>query len=166
LRNKFAAIAVLGLLATGVAFATTATSTMSVTATVSDNCVITAGTLAFGSYDPIVANASSPLPGSTSLNVTCTSGANATVTLGQGSNADTDSTDAAPDRRMKAGSNYLKYSLTQDGGSTTWGNTSGTGEAYPGIGTAQALTVYGSVAAGQNVPSGSYSDSVVATITF
>lgn len=39
--------------------------------------------------------------------------ASATITLGQGSNADTGSTDAAPIRRMKANtSDFLSYSLS------------------------------------------------------
>jgi spore coat protein U-like protein len=173
LRNrttKFAAIAVFGLLAVGFAFASsTATSTMTVSATISANCTISANPLAFGVYDPVVTNASTALTGSTTLGVNCTNGALTTVTLGQGSYPDVGggSTDASPLRRMKSGSNYLSYSLTQDsGGNTTWGNTSGTGEGYTGIGTADSLTVYGSVAAGQNEPAGTYSDSVVATITF
>jgi len=62
---------------------------------------------------------------------------------------------------------FLSYSLFQDVGHTTvWGNTGGTGVANTGTGSQTAITVYGSVAAGQNVPSGNYSDTVVATVTF
>lgn len=49
---------------------------------------------------------------------------------------------------------------------TYGGNTSGTGVDHTGTGTATSINVYGRVTAGQNVPSGSYSDTVVATITF
>ena len=41
-----------------------------------------------------------------------------------------------------------------------------TGLAYTGTGASQDLTVYGTLPGGQNVPVGSYSDTVVATITF
>ena len=88
--------------------------------------------------------------------------------MGQGSNANTGSTDAAPIRRLKdGGTDYLSYQLYSDNGySTVWGNTAGTSVAHTGTGTQTALTVYGSIAAGQSVPAGSYSDTVVATVTF
>jgi spore coat protein U-like protein len=157
------------LVAASVSFAaSTATSDLSVTASVADNCIISTSALAFGSYDPISANASSALNGTGSVSVTCTSGASANVTLGQGSNADTGSTDAAPLRRMADGSShFLSYDLYSDSSRTAaWGNTSGTGVDHTGTGASASLTVYGSAAGGQNVPSGSYSDTVVATVTF
>jgi spore coat protein U-like protein len=148
--------------------AATATSNLSVTASVTANCSISTAPVAFGAYDPVTANAATPLSGTGTVNVTCTNGANTTVTLGQGSNADTGSTDAVPARRLSDGAtNFLTYSLFQDAGHTTaWGNTGGTGVANTGTGTQTAITVYGTVAAGQNVPSGNYSDTVVATVTF
>jgi spore coat protein U domain-containing protein, fimbrial subunit CupE1/2/3/6 len=151
-----------------VGHAGTATSNLAVTATVSANCSISTAPVAFGAYDPVVANATTPLDGTGTVTVTCTSGDAATITLGQGSNAATGSTDTAPLRQMKdTGSDVLAYSLYSDSGRTTaWGNTAGTGLAETGTGSAQALTVYGAVAAGQNVPAGSYSDTVVATVTF
>ncbi len=169
--TKFAAIAVFGLLAVGFAFATnTATSSMTVTATINPNCTISANPLAFGVYDPVVTNASSPLTTSTTLAVTCTAGDTPTVTLGQGSHAAGDSTDASPDRRMLATVNatsyYLSYTLLQPDDATPWGNTSGTGYGYLGTGTAGSITVNGSVGQNQQMPAGNYSDSVVATITF
>ena len=146
----------------------TATSNLSVTATVSANCSITTAPVAFGAYDPVTANATTPLTSTGTVTVTCTSGASGTITLGQGSNPGGGSTDAAPARRLKdAGTDVLSYALYQDTGRTTvWGNTAGTGVASTGTGSAASLTVYGSVAAGQNVPAGSYSDTVVATVTF
>jgi spore coat protein U-like protein len=148
--------------------ATTQTSNLSVTASVTANCTITTAPVAFGAYDPITANATAPLNGTGTVNVTCTSGASTTVTLGQGSNADTGSSAAAPARRLKdAGTDFLTYKLySESTRSTVWGDTAGTGLAYAGLGTTSGLTVYGAIDAGQNVPSGSYSDTVVATVTF
>jgi spore coat protein U-like protein len=149
--------------------ATTATSNLSVTASVSASCSITTAPVAFGAYDPVVTNATAALNGTGTVTVTCTSGASTTITLGQGLNANTGSTDAAPARRLVdgGGTNYLSYALYQNTGRTTvWGNTAGTGVANTGTGTASAVTVYGAVAAGQSVPAGSYSDTVVATVTF
>src|SRR5579871_6049957 len=94
------------VLASSQAFAGTATSNMSVTATVSANCTISAGSLAFGTYDPVVTNATTALNGTATLSVTCTNGAASTLTLGQGSNANTGSTDTAPLRRLKSGTNF------------------------------------------------------------
>lgn len=146
----------------------TATSNLSVTATVSANCTISTAPVAFGAYDPVSANATTALNGSGTITVTCTSGSTGTITLGQGSNPAGGSTDAAPARQMKdAGTDVLAYALYQDSGRTTvWGNTAGTGVADVGTGAVQNVTVYGAVAAGQNVPAGSYSDTVLATVTF
>jgi spore coat protein U-like protein len=149
------------------AHAGSATSDMSVTMSVGNNCTISAGTLAFGAYDPVSANATTAKDGAATLAVNCTNGSTATITLGQGSNADVASTDAAPLRRAISGSDYLSYALFSDSGRTTaWGNTAGTGAGYTGTGGSTNVTVYGRVPAGQNVPYGSYSDTVVTTITF
>jgi spore coat protein U-like protein len=153
--------------AIGPALAGTATSNLSVTATVSNNCTIATAAVAFGAYDPVSAHAASDLDGTGTVTVTCTKDASTTITLGQGNNAATGSTDAAPLRRLKVGSNYLSYHLYSDSGrSTVWGNTSGTGKAHTGTGTATTITVYGQIPLGQNVPTGSYTDTVVATINF
>jgi len=148
--------------------AATQTANLAVSASVSASCSISTAPVAFGAYDPVVTNATAPLNGTGTVNVTCTSGASTTVTLGQGSNADTGSTDTAPARRMSDGSShFLTYSLYSNTGRTTvWGNTAGTGQASTGTGSQVALTVYGAVDAGQSVPTGSYSDTVVATVTF
>lgn len=154
--------------ATGTAHAGTATSTMPVSATVAASCTINATTaLAFGAYDPIVTNKTTALNGSVAISTTCTNGSAATITLGQGANPATTSTDAAPLRRMISGTTYLNYNLYTSAGLTTvWGNTVPTGVAVSGTGTALSTTVYGSVPAGQNVLAASYSDSVIATVTF
>ncbi|MGH8549455.1 MAG: Csu type fimbrial protein [Methylococcales bacterium] len=145
----------------------TATSNLSVTATVTANCTIATNTLAFGNYDPIVANAASALNGTGSVTITCTNGSSATITLDQGANPGGGSTNAIPLRRMTDGSNFLSYFLYQNSSRTTvWGNTAGTGVAATGTGTAAIHTVYGQVTAAQNLPAGNYSDTVVATVTF
>jgi spore coat protein U-like protein len=156
-----------GAVAVGPALAATATANLSVTADVSANCTISTSAVAFGAYDPVSANASTPRNGTGTVTVTCTSGASATITLDQGSNANTGSTDAVPLRRMASGGSRLSYFLYQEAGHTTvWGNTAGTGVAHTGTGTASAITVYGQITQGQNVPAGSYADTVVATVTY
>jgi spore coat protein U-like protein len=165
-RGLFGA-ALAGSLLAGNADAGTATANLSVTATVSATCSISTTPLAFGTYDPVVTNAATPLDATGGVVVTCTNGAATTVTLGQGLNANTGSSDSVPLRRMASGGNYLSYSLYQNAGHTTvWGNTAGTGIAHTGTGGAVTVPVYGRVAAGQNVASGAYADTVVATVTF
>lgn len=151
------------------AMAATQTSTLNVTATITNVCAIsTTNGVAFGAYDPVTANATTPLTATGALSVTCTSGATEPViTLGVGNNPNVAGSAAAPQRQMISAGNLLAYYLYQDSGySVVWGNTAGSGEAYTGIGTASTLTVYGSIPAGQNVPAGSYADSVVATVTY
>ena len=171
-RSSFTALALAGAVALGAAsggaHAGTATSNLDVSATVSANCTISTAPVAFGGYDPVSANASTALDASGSVTVTCTQGSAATVTLGQGANADTGSSDAAPARRLNdGGTNFLAYDLYSDEGrSVVWGNDATTDVAHTGTGTAVALDVYGSIDAAQNVPAGSYTDTVVATVTF
>jgi spore coat protein U-like protein len=157
-----------GMLLSGQANAATATANLSVSATVAATCSISTTALGFGAYDPVGANNASPLDGTGTVVVTCTNGASAALTLGQGTNAGTGSTDAVPVRRMKdAAGAFLTYSLYQDAGhATIWGNTPATSVAQTGSGTAASVTVYGRVPAGQNVGSGTYTDTVVATVTF
>lgn len=167
--RKSVALGVLTALLCGAActaWAGTATNNLAVSATVTANCTIDASAgISFGSYDPVSANASTDLSGTGTITTTCTNGASATVTLGQGSNAATGSTDTAPLRQMTDGTDMLAYQLYTDSGHTTvWDNTTGLG--VTGTGTASNASVYGVITAGQNVGAGSYTDTVVATVTF
>lgn len=154
-----------GSAAPSMAVASTATSNLDISASVPANCTISTSPLSFGSYDPIGNN--SDLSGTGTVTTTCTSGASATITLGQGSNPGGGSTNASPSRRLADGANRLSYFLYQDNaGTTVWGNTAGTGVAPTANGTAQDSNVYGAIPAGQNVPAGSYSDTVTATVTY
>lgn len=157
-----------GMLVSGQASAATQTANLSVSATVAATCSISTTALGFGAYDPVGTHNATPLDGTGAVIVTCTNGASAALTLGQGANAGTGSTDAVPVRRMKnAAGVFLTYGLYSDAGHTTvWGNTPATSVAQTGSGTAASVTVYGRVPAAQNVASGAYTDTVVATVTF
>jgi spore coat protein U-like protein len=147
------------------AHAATATANLDVTATIAANCTISTSAVAFGTYDPISANSSTALDATGSVSTTCTSGSSPTITLGEGANAASGSTASAPLRQMASGANVLGYQLYSDSGRTTvWADT---GVATPAAnGTAQANTVYGRISGGQNKPMGSYSDTVVTTVSF
>jgi spore coat protein U-like protein len=176
--SKFVARSVVAAVLSASAFAAlpqvaraagTDTDNLPVTATVESNCTIDASAgLDFGVYDPIVTNTSgSPLDAQGSVHVVCTNGSAVTITLGQGDNHIAGSA-AAPQRRMAdvAGTSFLSYFLYSDASQTVWGDTSLTGKADTGNGADQSLTVFGSVPGGQNIPVGSYSDTVLATVTF
>src|SRR6266849_6295257 len=84
-------------------------ASLGVTASVANNCTISTLPLAFGSYDPVVANASTALDGTGTVTIACTKGATTTIGLGLGSNASCSAT------RLTDGSgNYLTYEAYQD----------------------------------------------------
>jgi spore coat protein U-like protein len=144
-------------------YATDATSNLAVSATVVATCTIATSAVSFGTYNP---QSGSYLDGAGKVTTTCTVGSTPTITLGQGTYANTGSTATLPLRRMKeAGSNnYLSYQLYSDTGrSTVWGDT---GVATTPTGAAQDTSVYGRISAQTETPIGSYSDTVVATVSF
>lgn len=163
---RISASLVLSLALVSTAEAGTDTDSLAVTATVAASCTITGGTLAFGTYDTVSGAA---VNGTADLSVACTKDAVATITLGQGSNADTGSTDAEPARRMSdGGTDFLAYSLFSDSGrSTVWGNTELTGKSYTAATSdPETQTVFATIEGSQDVPAAAYSDTVVATVTF
>jgi spore coat protein U-like protein len=135
------------------AFATTTTATMNVSAYVPAACTLTVNPLAFGLYDPIAVNLTAPKHAQTSLFVTCTGGAPATITMGAGANWVT----ASNTRSMIDGTtlgilNYSLFSGAVD--STPWGDAteatnSAAGLAYTGLGNTSTVTVYGTIPGAQ-----------------
>jgi spore coat protein U-like protein len=162
----FAAVAVVGAGLAGNAVAGSATGALTITASVANNCIIDAtDTLAFGPYDPIVTNLSTPLDAAGTINVTCTTGASATVTIAASANATGSGSTAQ--RRMTDGTHFLNYNLfTENTHTTAFAPDNSAGSALTGSGVSQAVSVYGRVPAAQNVPAASYSDTVVTTVTF
>lgn len=137
-------------------FATAAdTQNLSVTATVSATCKFfsTAQTLTFGTVDP---SSAGPISGSgASVSYKCTKGTAATgVTLSTGANPQ------AGVRRMGNGTDFIPYSLSLTGGTQT-------GAGFGSAVTASALTFTSAIVATdyQNVSAGSYTDTVVMSIT-
>ena len=153
-------LAFFGALAVGApALAGTATATFQVTATVPATCTISAGPLAFGAYTGALNNASS------TVMATCTNTTPYNVGLDPGLFAG-----ATTSTRRMTGADALGlgYSLYRDGARTqNWGDVIGTDTLVgTGNGSAQALTVYGQVPAGEFVGPGGYADTITATITF
>jgi spore coat protein U-like protein len=143
--------------------AATQTANLGVSATVTNNCTISTGAVAFGAYDPVVANAAANLDGTGTVTVACTKGSTATIGLGLGANP------SGSVRRMSGGTDFLTYELYQDASrSTVWGN-SGAGLLSPAAAPSKAarnFTVYGRVPSNQDVAAGNYNDTVLATVNF
>jgi spore coat protein U-like protein len=146
------------------AFGATATANLDVTASVAAVCTISTSPVAFGAYDPVVANAAAALNATGTVTVACTRGTAATVDLGNGANL------AAGSRRMANGAEFLGYALYKDAARTAvWGTglAGGTTAAYAAATIAPtAITVYGTVPAAQDVAVGAYADVVLATINY
>jgi spore coat protein U-like protein len=154
---------VLGCLAIGLAptsaIAATATTTFAVTATVQATCLVSATAMAFGTYSGVTANSSS------TVSVTCTN----TTPYNVGLSAGLATGATVTTRKMTGpGAALLGYSLFSDSARTVnWGQTVGTDTlSGSGNGSAQALTVYGQLAAGQYLAPGAYTDTVTATVTY
>ncbi len=136
------------------------------------SCTVTAGPLAFGLYDTLLATASESTG---QVTVSCTPGptdpltTHYTLTLaGTGTGGD-------PVRAVSAGAYRLHYQLYKDAARLqVWGNggTSGSGVSssvnsvavqVPGV---QMHTVYASMPGQQTVPAGVYSGSLLVTIDY
>jgi spore coat protein U-like protein len=144
------------------AYAASEAENLAVSAAVAVKCTVSTTALAFGAYDPVVANASANLDGTGGLTIACTKGASATVALGVGANA------SGSTRQLANGASRLQYEIYKDSGRTqVWNEAAGTLStgAAPSK-AARNFTVYGRVPANQDVPSGNYADSVVATVNF
>lgn len=149
------------LLATVAVHAATSTTTFQVTATVSSGCVIAATNHDFGIYTP--ASPTDNINGSNTLTATCTLAV--PYTLGLNVGIGTGATAAARKMTRVGGSDVLAYSLYQTVDRllvlSDLLNLSGVGTGLP-----INHTVFGKISASQNVPAGSYVDTVTATITF
>jgi spore coat protein U-like protein len=154
-------IAVLAFLVLGIASkpaaASTATANIAVSATVNANCIISANPLAFGTYTGAQNQAT------TTLSVTCTN----TTPYNVGLNPGATSGATVTTRQMLNGAATLNYSLTSVSyAGSNCGNTTGSWVGGTGIGSAQTLTVYGTIPASQFVTPGSYTDTVIATVNY
>ena len=132
----------------------------SIQATHVGSCSVIANNLNFGTLGLLTGNSDA----SSTLSVTCTSGASYQVGLNGGLAGAVDPTL----RKMTSGGNQLTYGLYQDASrATAWGETLGTNTvAGTGTGAAQSLTVYGRVPAQTTPAVGAYSDTIIVTVSY
>ena len=178
-RFKPRPVARLAFAIAGVAFAAAGhagTGTVTAQASVDTFCTVAASALAFGAYDPIVANTTAPLNNGTtgSVIITCVKGTSATIALGNGLYF------AGGTRQMRHATKptvFLPYQLYQPPtnaagapctfpGTTAWTTTSVLTTTSAPDKSSRTFRVCGTVPAGQDVEVGTYSDTVVVTVTF
>ena len=144
-----------------------ANSIMNVSVFVKHSCSMNTTSMAFGTYDGVVANASNALEATATVISTCTSGAEALITMNAGASSGSGSDDVPVRRMTSEAGDYLVYQVYSDfSRETVWGNTDPTGVALTGTGVPQSLTVYGSIPSAQIVPEGDYSDQIYVTIIY
>ena len=154
-------------------FAATSASDMAVRVNVNASCTISVTNLDFGTYDPMVANATQDLTASATVSPNCTLGAFVTVKMGNGLHA----TYSAGRTRALFSGNYsrhmsnvgsdskLRYELYKNEDLTdVW--TQLYGQSVAGTGASDNLTVYGKVFQNQQAAAGSYTDTVTVTVLF
>lgn len=142
------------------------TGTLTVTASVAQNCIVSSPTLAFGAYDPVVANLSANDDQSTTIVLTCTKGASG-ITLGFGNSANAPAGCTAPQRCLVSSGHYMNYQLYSDSGRSSVWTTAIAETVSGGVTTPTNVTVYGRIPSGQDASIGAaYTDSVTATVNF
>jgi spore coat protein U-like protein len=131
------------------------------------SCTVTATAVSFGTYDPL----SSAADDSTgTVRVRCTLvvalAGSFTVSLSTGGSGNY----AA--RNLHNGASNLLYNLyTNTTRAQVWGNGTGgsvsVSQTFSGLlAIDRSLTIYGRIPAGQNVPAGTYSDTILVTVTY
>lgn len=144
------------------------------TAHAAATCTVSATGPAFGIYDPLKPT---PTFANGSVTATCTlnSGRSQTVTLVSSYSAGNSGNFSS--RSMLSGASVLSYNLyyddayTQIRGDGTGGSLTGSASlTLTRSNPTQTLTppsvIYGRIPAGQDVPAGSYSDTIVITVTY
>jgi spore coat protein U-like protein len=140
--------------------AKTATANSSVTATVVSSCNVSATSVNFGTLGVLKVN--TDVQGT--LTIQCNSTLPYTVSLNGGNSGATDPTQ----RKMASGTDNVFYGLYRDAArSLPWGATVGTNTASgTGSGLSQTQTVYGRIAPQTTPKPATYTDSVIATVTY
>ncbi len=138
------------------------TADLAVTANVTTNCRVAAGSLAFGAYDPIVTHAATDLDATGSFQVRCTRGGSAVLSLDPGDHA------TGGTRRMEgAVGEFLNYDLyTANDYATVWDDTNTVNFGPTPNSAFATVDVHGRIPAGQDVAANNYSDTVTITADF
>lgn len=171
--NKFLIVYAFLVSINGANAATGTPATITVSATVTGNCSISATPMAFGNYDPLITNASTDLTAVSAVSVTCAKGVStATVGMDYGLYVI-----GSTQRQMKGpgASDFLSYNLFQSTlpgssnscpGSVAWNNTAPLLIPTAPSKATRSYNVCGTVPQAQDVSVGVYSDTVTVSINF
>ena len=130
-----------------------------VTAVYSSVCHLASTNLNFGSAGLLNAAVS----GTSTLTATCSASTPYTLSLSGGNANATDPTQ----RKMANGAAQITYGLYQDAAhGNPWGSTSSNWVSGTGSGASQSLTVYGLVPTQTTPAPGTYTDTIVATVSY
>lgn len=121
------------------------------------SCTVNTVGVAFGSYDVFKKGATNSTG---RIRLKCSSSLSYTIALSAGAGT-------MASRVMTHGADDLQYNLYTDSTRTTvWGDGTSGSVTMRGLGNQVAYTVYARIPARQNVPAGSYSDTVTVTVTY
>jgi len=164
-RHSRLALIVCALAGAGSASAATRTGNLAVGATVINRCLFTSETLDFGTYTP----GNGPRPAMARVFVFCPNGM--TYQVGLGTGLAVGATEV--NRSMQNGSALLSYGLFRDGGHTqNWGQASAadrdsdTGRGMDKDNMHRVRGLIPDTPANQLVSGGTYTDTVLVTITY
>ncbi|MCA3574172.1 MAG: spore coat U domain-containing protein [Aestuariivirga sp.] len=134
--------------------------TFNVTATVAPACTIDVAPLSFGSMESLA----EAVDAQTTITANCTNATSYSISLGLG-NGNGVTGPAA--RKMTKGGDTITYGLYQNPDRTTvWGDQVSNDFDGAGTGSFQSISVYGRIPSQNTPPTGTYTDTVVVTITY
>jgi spore coat protein U-like protein len=153
-------------------YAFTTTADMNVSADINASCIMSSTDLDFGDYDATGVNVTADLTATATISTTCTSGANGVVTMGQGEHVFYCISNNCIRRMANSEeTSHLTYQIYTDAGySVVWNHNPGDMRSVAnvtGSGASQGRTVYGKIPKNQiNATAGSYSDTIIITLTY
>lgn len=121
-------------------------------------CEIFPESVSFGAYDP---SESGDLDGVGNISINCDEEVSFTISLSAGTGGSYSS------RRMTSGVDQMAYNLfTSTKRIIVWGDGSERSDVVSGRFQTAEIPVYGLIPARQNIPAGSYGDTIVVTISY
>lgn len=121
-------------------------------------CRVSGGSMDFG----LIPSLASPIDASVAISARCSASTPYTVSLNDGL-----SPSGLMMRRMNNGAEMMRYDLYKNAGRTApWGSDTGFNVAATGSGSSQSYTVFGRIPAQITPPVGTYTDTVLITVSY